>query len=273
MFTSGAVQMSRDAEAQVLFIGMGAGFMNTYTHHMYPKINVTAVEIEPKMLEIATKWFGLVQDERHRVIIEDGVKFLRRAVENGHKYDAIQVDVCNLDPEFDILCPIEKFLKAEVIDHLSKLITEKVRVWLDVIMSEHSNHDSEAPPAKKMFAFRQSALSAKADQLWSQRKMAAEKKLRQEQEGKSQPVFVFGSKISERVVKEDKECTSTNGTSSTDADGESAKPKTAEELFKSAAQQDKHEEHDFIAEAKEAAEKKKEHDKPNLLEASIYLLV
>ncbi|VDL79341.1 unnamed protein product [Nippostrongylus brasiliensis] len=164
-----------------------------------------------------------------------------------------------------------------------------VRVWLDVIMSEHSNRDSEAPPAKKMFAFRQSALSAKADQLWSQSKsgfgfgvtpsthvqlekkslddvlgkMAAEKKLRQEQEGKSQPVFVFGSKISERVVKEDKECTSTNGTSSTDADGESAKPKTAEELFKSAAQQDKHEEHDFIAEAKEAAEKKKEHDKPS----------
>ncbi|WKX97033.1 hypothetical protein Q1695_013016 [Nippostrongylus brasiliensis] len=156
-------------------------------------------------------------------------------------------------------------------------------------MSEHSNHDSEAPPAKKMFAFRQSALSAKADQLWSQSKsgfgfgvtpsthvqlekkslddvlgkMAAEKKLRQEQEGKSQPVFVFGSKISERVVKEDKECTSTNGTSSTDADGEGAKPKTAEELFKSAAQQDKHEEHDFIAEAKEAAEKKKEHDKPS----------
>lgn len=31
--------------------------------------------------------------------------------------------------------------------------------------------------------------------------MAAEKKLREEQEGKSQPMFVFGSKISDRVVK------------------------------------------------------------------------
>ncbi|EPB69486.1 RanBP1 domain protein [Ancylostoma ceylanicum] len=36
-------------------------------------------------------------------------------------------------------------------------------------MSEQSNNDSGAPPpAKKMFAFRQSALAAKADQLWNQ---------------------------------------------------------------------------------------------------------
>ncbi|VDM83041.1 unnamed protein product [Strongylus vulgaris] len=94
-------------------------------------------------------------------------------------------------------------------------------------MSEKSNSDSGAPPAKKMFAFRQSALSAKADQLWNQRKtgsgfgvtpsahvqlekkslddvlgrMAAEKKQREEREGKGQPLFVFGSKISDRVVK------------------------------------------------------------------------
>ncbi|WKX97034.1 hypothetical protein Q1695_013017 [Nippostrongylus brasiliensis] len=154
MFTSGAVEMSRDAEAQVLFVGMGAGFMNTYTHHMYPKINITAVEIEPKMLEIATKWFGLEQDERHRVIIEDGVKFLRRAVENGHKYDAIQVDVCNLDPEFDILCPIEKFLKAEVIDHLSKLINEKGVVIVNTYSKEPAKNKEVEVKHAYMRSFR-----------------------------------------------------------------------------------------------------------------------
>lgn len=157
-------------------------------------------------------------------------------------------------------------------------------------MSDHTNNDSDAPPAKKMFTFRKSALSAKADQMWSQSKsgfgfgiapsthvqlekkslddvlgkMAAEKKLREEQEGKSQPMFVFGSKISDRVVKEANELAATNGTTATVVDGENSKPKTAEELFKNAAQQDKpQEEHDFIAEAKEAAEKKKEHDKPS----------
>ncbi|KAK6053900.1 RanBP1 domain protein [Cooperia oncophora] len=159
-------------------------------------------------------------------------------------------------------------------------------------MSEHANSETGgAPPAKKMFAFRQSALAAKADQLWSQSKsgfgfgitpsthvhlekkslddvlgkMAAEKKLRQEQEDKGQPMFVFGSKISDRVVKEEKQTASSNGTANDGKNGDDAKPKTAEELFKYAAQQDKpkHEQHDFIAEAKEAAEKKKEHEKPS----------
>ncbi|CAJ0606044.1 unnamed protein product [Cylicocyclus nassatus] len=154
-------------------------------------------------------------------------------------------------------------------------------------MSEKSSDDSQPPPAKKMFAFRQSALSAKADQLWNQRKsgfgfgvtpsthvqlekkslddvlgrMAAEKKQREEREGKGQPLFVFGSKISDRVVKENPSASS-NGKA---AEGDSEdKPRTAEELFKNAAQQDyPQERHDFIAEAKEAAEKKKEHDKPS----------
>ncbi|PIO76574.1 RanBP1 domain protein [Teladorsagia circumcincta] len=95
-------------------------------------------------------------------------------------------------------------------------------------------------------------------------KMAAEKKLRQEQEGKGQPMFVFGSKISDRVVKEEKDAAASNGTVTTEKGEEDSKPKTAEELFKSAAQQDKpQEQHDFIAEAKEAAEKKKEHEKPS----------
>ncbi|KAK6017780.1 hypothetical protein OSTOST_16693, partial [Ostertagia ostertagi] len=157
-------------------------------------------------------------------------------------------------------------------------------------MSEHPNNEPEAPPAKKMFTFRQSALAAKADQIWNQSKsgfgfgitpsthvhlekkslddvlgkMAAEKKLRQEQEGKGQPLFVFGSKISDRVVKEEKDAAASNGTVAAEKCEEDSKPKTAEELFKSAAQQDKpQEQHDFIAEAKEAAEKKKEHEKPS----------
>ncbi|VDN25214.1 unnamed protein product [Cylicostephanus goldi] len=95
--------------------------------------------------------------------------------------------------------------------------------------------------------------------------MAAEKKQREEREGKGQPLFVFGSKISDRVVKENPPASS-NGKA---AEGDSEdKPRTAEELFKNAAQQDypeniQQERHDFIAEAKEAAEKKKEHDKPS----------
>ncbi|KAK6013886.1 hypothetical protein OSTOST_20771 [Ostertagia ostertagi] len=83
MFTSGAVQIKKDAEAQVLVIGLGAGFINSYLHHTYPEMQITVVEIDPKMLEVAKKWFGLELDRRHTVTVMDGVDFLKQAVMKG----------------------------------------------------------------------------------------------------------------------------------------------------------------------------------------------
>lgn len=46
-------------------------------------INITAVDIDPSMLTVATDYFGLVQDNRLKVVIDDGIKFLKKAVKNG----------------------------------------------------------------------------------------------------------------------------------------------------------------------------------------------
>lgn len=46
-------------------------------------INITAVDIDPSMLTVATDYFGLVQDHRLKVVIDDGIKFLKKAVKNG----------------------------------------------------------------------------------------------------------------------------------------------------------------------------------------------
>ncbi|VDO91458.1 unnamed protein product [Heligmosomoides polygyrus] len=83
MFLSGAVPIKKDAEAQVLMLGLGGGMMNSYLHHMYPKMNITVVEIDQKMYEVAVKWFDLEEDNRQRVIIMDGVTFLKNALKEG----------------------------------------------------------------------------------------------------------------------------------------------------------------------------------------------
>lgn len=157
--------------------------------------------------------------------------------------------------------------------------------------SEQSNSDSGgASSANKMFTFRQSALAAKADQLWNQSKscsgfgtmpsthvqlekkslgdvlgrMAEEKRLRQEREEKGRQSFIFGSKISDRVLK-DSSAASENGNHKSDESGETSRPRTAEELFKTAAQQDKQRDNfDFLSEGKEETlEKKKEQERPS----------
>lgn len=38
------------------------------------------------MLTVATDYFGLVQDNRLKVVIDDGIKFLKKSVKNGNEY-------------------------------------------------------------------------------------------------------------------------------------------------------------------------------------------
>lgn len=45
--------------------------------------NIVAVDIDASMLTVATNFFGLVQDNRLKVTIDDGIKFLKKAVKNG----------------------------------------------------------------------------------------------------------------------------------------------------------------------------------------------
>ncbi|PIC46569.1 hypothetical protein B9Z55_006217 [Caenorhabditis nigoni] len=132
----------------------------------------------------------------------------------------------------------------------------------------------------KPFAFKPSALAAKADKLWSESKtdfsathstvnhVHLEKKSlgdiaqknasaqkEKEVEETVAPTFVFGSKIADRIVKTDGE-TSKSGESD-------EKTMTATELFKTAVKKDddKNEHKDFREEAQQEAERTKEVEK------------
>ncbi|KAE9411913.1 hypothetical protein Angca_006307, partial [Angiostrongylus cantonensis] len=82
-FASGTVEIRRDVVAKVLCVGLGGGYLNSYLHHHFPKMDITIVELDPMMLRIARKWFGLDEDHRQRVIIDDGLNYIKRAAESG----------------------------------------------------------------------------------------------------------------------------------------------------------------------------------------------
>ncbi|KAK6725943.1 hypothetical protein RB195_004326 [Necator americanus] len=150
MFASGAVDISREVTAQVLSIGIGGGFINTYLHYNYPNMNITAVDVEPKTLEIAQKWFALELDQRHHVVIMDGIKFIEQAVNEGQKYDAIHIDACTTDQSAELACPLVAFLKPEVVKNLSKLLTKKGVVIMNVI-SLHGKIQESAKRVRTSF--------------------------------------------------------------------------------------------------------------------------
>jgi len=74
---------------RMLFIGVGGGTSSTRFAHDYPGLEIDAVEVDPVVLEVAEKYFGLTPGPRLHAYAEDGRAFLRRSMGN---YDVIVID-------------------------------------------------------------------------------------------------------------------------------------------------------------------------------------
>ncbi|EYB98441.1 hypothetical protein Y032_0131g1628 [Ancylostoma ceylanicum] len=83
-----------------------------------PALDVTVVDIDPVMKEVATKWYDFKPSPLHRIVIEDGLVFVNQASDKGLKYDAILLDLC-INKKVALMCPIEGFLTEEAISNLA----------------------------------------------------------------------------------------------------------------------------------------------------------
>ncbi|KAK0407833.1 hypothetical protein QR680_003625 [Steinernema hermaphroditum] len=94
-------------------IGLGAGSVDFYLNNLLTRPNLTSVEIDPTMKEIATKYFGLVEDDLYRIIIGDGMDFLEKASNDGTRFNVMIIDACGNDTEADLVCPPASFLSKK----------------------------------------------------------------------------------------------------------------------------------------------------------------
>ena len=78
------------APRRVYVAGVGGGRLPLFLHHFCAATRLDCAEIEPEIVQIAEKYFGLQQDERLHIAIEDGRRWLEC---NPTLYDLILVDV------------------------------------------------------------------------------------------------------------------------------------------------------------------------------------
>ncbi len=74
---------------RVLVIGMGGGTVPKRYVEDYPKVRVDVAEIDPAVVEVAYRFFGVPRDSRLRAFAQDGRQFVRRTEE---RYDHILMD-------------------------------------------------------------------------------------------------------------------------------------------------------------------------------------
>ncbi len=77
---------------RIYMAGFGGGRIPLVLHHYFPEATIECTEIDPTLIEVATKYFGVELDDRLRVTCLDGREYLAQCREDI-KYDMIFIDV------------------------------------------------------------------------------------------------------------------------------------------------------------------------------------
>lgn len=74
---------------RILMIGLGGGSISTYLGRAMPEVEIDTVEIDPGVIDVARRFFGIKDSPRVRYLDGDGRVFLTR---NRTQYDLILID-------------------------------------------------------------------------------------------------------------------------------------------------------------------------------------
>jgi spermidine synthase len=87
-YMTASLMYAKDVHS-ILEIGFGGGRTSWYLHRFLPNVAVTSVELDPAVLELAKKYFGIRDEPNFKVVNRDGRLFLS---ESRDKYDIILID-------------------------------------------------------------------------------------------------------------------------------------------------------------------------------------
>jgi spermidine synthase len=77
---------------KALIIGLGGGSIANGLSFLFPHLNLDIVEINPDIPKIAKKYFYFTPNENTRVIVDDGIEFIKNT---NTQYDLIIIDAFN----------------------------------------------------------------------------------------------------------------------------------------------------------------------------------
>ncbi|XP_017032960.1 eEF1A lysine and N-terminal methyltransferase homolog [Drosophila kikkawai] len=141
----------KDVQKDVLVIGLGGGGLCSFLHAALPHTRITAVEIDPIMLEVAEQYFELKQDKRFHVVIDDGLAFVERCRNEDIHFDAVLFDVDSKDLSLGMSCPPPSFLANEVLQHIKEIIGPKGLFMLNLVCRDEALRSEAIDNLHKVF--------------------------------------------------------------------------------------------------------------------------
>ena len=96
----------------ILALGLGGGSNVRLVKKLYPHAKITAVEIDPQMVEVASRYFGLSKIKNLNIVTTDAVKFVQD-LKDEH-FDLVLVDCFvgkNIPTALQEICFLKKLAK------------------------------------------------------------------------------------------------------------------------------------------------------------------
>jgi spermidine synthase len=87
-FMTASLMYTKEVHA-ILEIGFGGGRTSWYLHRYLPSVQVTSVELDPTVIELAKKYFGIKEEPNFQIVNRDGRLFLS---ESKDRYDLVLID-------------------------------------------------------------------------------------------------------------------------------------------------------------------------------------
>ncbi|CAF3328566.1 unnamed protein product [Rotaria socialis] len=126
-----------------LLVGLGGGVLTMKLIRSFPKVHLTGIDIDSEMVRIAKTWFGL-DDTLTTCIVDDGIKYLQKQVEEKKIYDVIIFDVNNDDTQSPLRCPHPAFLDDEILKNVKTLLSVHSGVFvLNFASRDDTSQDRE----------------------------------------------------------------------------------------------------------------------------------
>ncbi|CAH0726326.1 unnamed protein product, partial [Brenthis ino] len=135
----------------VAVLGLGGGSLCMFLKKCYGNLKVTAVDLDPAMLEVAKNHFELEVDDRLEVQIIDGLDFLKDGAANGKQYDAVMFDMDSKDRTLGLSCPPAPFLHDEVLRDVDTLLTNDGHFILNLVCRDTSLQETIMETLKRHF--------------------------------------------------------------------------------------------------------------------------
>ncbi|KAF5294177.1 hypothetical protein FQR65_LT10888 [Abscondita terminalis] len=152
MSIAAQVAIADVTKPSVVVIGLGGGGLCMFLRKFLPQIDITAIDIDSDMLEVAKSWFDLKLDDKLHVTIENGLEFLCSAAKNVKRYDAILFDVDSKDPSIGMSCPPREFVTPAVLEDVIKCLSNKGLLIINVVMRDESLRSPLHADLKNKFA-------------------------------------------------------------------------------------------------------------------------